>query len=125
MRFPFRFDPVHRALALPFGVTPGNSAVEVADGELVARYGRWTVRTPLTNVAGTCVTGPYTTLRTGGPARMSAVDRGLTFSSNGERGLCILFHEPVTGLEPTGRLRHPGLTVTVADIDGLAAALAR
>jgi len=30
----------------------------------------------------------------------------------------------VTGLEPTGRLRHPGLTVTVADVHGLAEALA-
>jgi len=38
--------------------------------------------------------------------------------------VCICFREPVTGLDPTGRLRHPGLTVTVADVDGLVAALA-
>lgn len=124
MTFPFRFDPVHRALALLFGVTPGRTGVEIVDGRLVARYGFWSVSTPLSNVAGTETTGPYSTLKTVGPAHLSLADRGLTFSSNSERGLCISFHEPVPGLEPTGRLRHPGLTVTVADVDGLAAALA-
>jgi len=124
MTFPFRFDPVHRLFALLFGTTPGRTGVEVTGGQLVARYGFWSLRTPLTNVAGTQVTGPYSSVRTIGPARMSAVDRGITFSSNRERGLCISFHEPVPALEPTGRLRHPALTVTVADVDGLAAALA-
>jgi hypothetical protein len=124
MHFAFRFAPVHRTAALLFGVTPANAGVDVADGHLLARYGLWSVRTPLDNVAGTQVTGPYTTLKTMGPAHLSLADRGLTFSSNAERGLCISFHEPVPGLEPTGRLRHPALTVTVEDIDGLAAALA-
>ncbi len=124
MTFPFHFAPVHRLFALLFGVTPGQTSVDISDGRLVARYGLWTVSTPLSNVAGTQVTGPYSTLKTIGPARLSLADHGLTFSSNGERGLCISFHEPVRGLEPTGRLRHPGLTVTVADVVGLAAALA-
>jgi hypothetical protein len=35
----------------------------------------------------------------------------------------VSFADPVSGMEPTGRLRHPNLTVTVADPDGLAAAL--
>ena len=124
MHFAFRFSPAHRAAALLFGVTPGNAGVEVSDGHLLARYGLWSLRTPLANVGGTEVTGPYTILKTIGPAHLSLVDHGLTFSSNAERGLCICFREPVPGLEPTGRLRHPALTVTVADIDGLAAALA-
>jgi len=50
-------------------------------------------------------------------------DRGLTFATNGERGLCIRFRDPVSGIEPTGHLRHPGLTVTVADVDALARVL--
>jgi hypothetical protein len=50
---------------------------------------------------------------------LAVTDRGLTFATNGERGVLISFHEPVPGLEPTGLLRHPELTVTVADIDGL------
>ncbi len=125
MIFPFAFSsPVHRAAALLFGITPGNARVEVGDGHLLARYGRWSLETPLANICGTEITGPYTTIKTMGPGRMSFVDRGLTFASNGERGLCICFREPVPGLAPTDRLRHPALTVTVADVDGLAAALA-
>ena len=124
MTFPFLFTPLHRALALPFGVTPANARVEVDDGQLTARYGLWSLRTPLSNVAGTEITGPYSTLKTVGPAHLSVADKGLTFSSNAQRGLCISFRDPVPGLEPTGRLRHPALTVTVADVDGLAAALA-
>jgi len=124
MTFPFQFSsPIHKRVASLFGITPANSGVDVADGHLLVRYGRWSVRTPLANIRGTEITGPYTTVKTIGPGRMSFVDRGLTFASNGERGLCICFHEPVPGLEPTGRLRHPALTVTVADVDGLAAAL--
>jgi hypothetical protein len=44
-------------------------------------------------------------------------------ATNGVRGLCITFREPVPGIEPTGTLRHPALTVTVADCHGLAAVL--
>jgi hypothetical protein len=44
-------------------------------------------------------------------------------ATNGERGLCIIFREPIPGIEPTGILRHPAITLTVADCEGLAAAL--
>src|SRR5688572_524027 len=111
-------------MALLFGVTPGRTGVEVTDGRFVAHYGFWRLETELGNVAGTEVSGPYRLLTTIGPAHLSLSDRGLTFASNRRRGLCIRFREPVAGLEPTGRLRHPGLTVTVADVDGLARALA-
>ncbi len=124
MTFAFEFSPLHRAVALLFGVTPGQARVDVDDGRLRARFGPWRLDTPLTNVAGTEVTGPYSTLKTVGPAHLSLADRGLTFSSNSRRGLCIRFRDPVPGIEPTGRLRHPALTVTVADVDGLAQALA-
>ncbi len=124
MRFDFDFDPLYRAVALAFGVTPGRSFVEVADGRLIARFGFWRLSTELANVCGTEVTGPYRTYTTIGPAHLSLVDHGLTFASNRRLGLCICFHQPVPGLEPSGRLRHPGLTVTVADVAGLAAALA-
>jgi hypothetical protein len=122
--FDFAFDPLYRTAALAFGVTPGRTGVTVEDGRLDAWYGFWRVTTEVANVDGTEVSGPYRTLATIGPAHLSVVDRGLTFASNGRRGLCIRFREPVPGLEPTGRLRHPGLTVTVADVEGLAAALA-
>jgi hypothetical protein len=76
------------------------------------------------NIAGTEVTGPYRFAKTAGPARLAITDRGLTFATNGERGLRIDFVTPVPGIEPTGRLRHPELTVTVADVEGLRQALA-
>lgn len=124
MTFDFDFDPEYRAMALLFGVTPARTGVEVAGGRFVARYGFWHVETDVANIAGTEISGPYRIWTTIGPAHLSLSDRGLTFASNRRRGLCIKFTEPVPGLEPTGRLRHPGLTVTVADVDGLARALA-
>ena len=121
--FPFRFDPAYRRLARVFGVTPERSWVELRDGQLEARYGPWLVRTPIANVAGVAVTGPYRFLKTAGPARLAVTDRGLTFASNGDLGACISFHTPVTGIDRRGRIRHPELTVTVDDVDGLVSAL--
>ena len=124
MTFDFDFDPLYRVAALPFGVLPATARVELQDGRLVARFGLWRVTSDVANVKGTETTGPYGTLKTIGPAHLSVADRGLTFATNARRGLCISFREPVAGIEPTGRLRHPALTVTVADPEGLAAALA-
>ena len=122
-RFEFAFDPVYRTVALPLGVTPGRCWVEVDETQLRVKFGLWSLSTPLANVAGTEITGPYGRLRTIGPAHLSLSDRGITFATNGERGLCIRFHTPVPAIEPLGYLRHPGATVTVADVEGLAAAL--
>jgi hypothetical protein len=69
------------------------------------------------------ITGPYAFLKTAGPARLAITDQGLTFASNGERGVLISFAEPIRGLDPLGLVRHPELTVTVTDTDGLAAHL--
>lgn len=124
MTFDFAFDAVHRVVALPLGITPSTAGVDVDDGRLLARFGLWRLSTALANVEGTEITGPYRLFKTIGPAHLSLADRGLTFATNARRGLCIRFREPVTGIEPTGCLRHPALTVTVADVDALAAALA-
>jgi hypothetical protein len=121
--FPFRFTTPYRLAGLPFGVTPATATVRVRDGELAVRFGPWRVRTALANVTSTAVTGPFGFLKTAGPAHLSLVDRGLTMATNGTRGLCITFREPVPGIEPTGLLRHPAITLTVADCQGLAAAL--
>ncbi len=121
--FPFHFDATHRPLAALFGVNDRTAMVTVGDHGLDVRFGPWRVVTDLTNITGTSVTGPYGFLRTAGPARLSLADRGLTFATNGEHGLCIGFRDPVPGIEPTGRLRHPALTVTVAAVDALARVL--
>lgn len=125
MRFPFAFAPSYRLAALPFGVLPRTAWVEVGPLRLRARFGLWTLDTARSNVADVAVTGGYSFIRTAGPAHLSLTDHGVTFATNGDRGVCVCFHEPVRVLDPTGRLRHPGATFTVADPDGLVAALAR
>jgi hypothetical protein len=123
IRFPFRFDPAYRRLARLFGVTPERAWVDLDEENLEVRYGPWRVRTQARNVAGVEVTGPYAFLKTVGPARLAITDRGLTFASNGDRGVCLSFRSPVAGIERRGVIRHPTLTVTVLDVDGLVAAL--
>jgi hypothetical protein len=127
--YDFRFDLAYRIVALPFGVHPGNAAVCVDErtepAVLQAHFGPWRVTTPVGNVVATRITGPYAALKTVGPAHVSLADGGLTFATNGRRGLCISFREPVRGLEPLGVVRHRSLTVTVDDAEGLQSALAR
>jgi hypothetical protein len=115
LRFPFRFAPAYRPPALLFGITPRTSWVQVGDGVLRVRFGPWSLTTPLSNVAGVEETGGFAYLKTAGPAHLSLADRGVTFATNGDRALCVRFHEPVRGIDPTGRIRHPGATLTVAD----------
>ena len=122
-RFSFDFDPLYRVLSAPFGVTAQTSMVEVSASRLLVRFGPWVIDTPLTNVAGVEVTGPYSIWKTAGPARLSIVDRGLTMATNRRRGLCIRFRAPVRGIDPFGWVRHPGLTVTVDEIEDLRSAL--
>jgi hypothetical protein len=122
-RFTFRFAPAYRRAAIVFGVTPDRTWVKVDADTLHARFGPWQLRTATANVRDVQITGPYAFLKTAGPARLSLTDRGLTFATNGDRGVLISFHQPVPGIEPTGRLRHPELTVTVADVEGLVSAV--
>lgn len=122
-RFEFAFAPAYRAAALAFGVTPGRAWVDVSADQVEVRFGWWRLRTPCANVVSVTETGPYSFLKTAGPAHLSFTDRGVTFATNGDRGLCLDFREPVPAIDPLGRIRHPGATVTVADVDGLRAAL--
>jgi hypothetical protein len=121
--FEFAFEGRYRLPALAFGITPATARVTVTDDEFVVRFGPWRLHTPLTNVSGTQVTTGYAFYRTVGPAHLSLADRGVTFATSSRRGLCVSFVEPVHAIEPTGMLRHPAATVTVADPGALAAAL--
>ena len=122
-RFPFRFDLPYRIAGAPFGIAPRTTWAEVAGGTLHVRFGPWSVDTTVDNVNDVEETGPFAFAKTAGPAHLSFADRGLTFATNGQRGLCIRFVEPVGGIDPFGRIRHPGLTVTVDRTDQLAQAL--
>lgn len=122
--FEFKFDPLYRAAGVLFGITPGTTLVRVTDWNFTVIFGPWRLTTARSNIRSTAVTGPYKTLKTIGPPHLSLANRGLTCATNAQQGLCVQFAEPVPGIEPTGLLRHPGVTVTVADCAGLAAALA-
>jgi hypothetical protein len=119
-RFEFAFANRYRRPARIFGIRPETAWVEVGPETFEARFGPWRVSTPRANIADVDVTGSYAFIKTAGPARLAITDRGLTFATNGERGVLICFHEPVRGLDPLGLLRHPELTVTVAEVDRLA-----
>ena len=120
--FEFAFDPRFRRLLALVGVRPDSARVFLTRERLVARFGPWVCATPVANVSCATVTGPYRWYTALG-VRLSMVDHGLTFGSTPAGGVCILFHEPVTGLDPLGRVEHPGLTVTVADREQFAVAL--
>lgn len=122
-RFDFAFAPAYRVAALPLGITPRTTSVRLAGEGLEVRFGPWSLRTPLANVTGWEETGGFAYLKTAGPPHLSFSDRGITFATNGDAALCLRFATPVPGIEPTGRLRHPGATLTVADPAALAAAL--
>jgi hypothetical protein len=124
-RFDFEFDPRFVPLLFAMGVTRGTAFVVLtAHDRLLARFGPWRVLTPLANVREVCLTGPYQWFKAIGP-RGSMADRGATFGTTTAGGVCMLFHDPVPALDPFGVFRHPGLTVTVADREGLAEALRR
>jgi hypothetical protein len=122
LRFAFRFDPRLRGMARLFGIRPETAFVEI-DGDLVARFGPWQVATPAENLGGATITGPYRTAKVAGPAHLSLADRGLTFGTSTDRGVCIRFRRPVRGIDPLGIVRHPALTVTVEDCEGLVRAV--
>ena len=120
-RFPFAFDERYRWMLRLIGVHPGNAEVALDDEQLTVRFGRWRLRSPLANIVGWEITENYKWYKAIG-ARGSFADRGVSFGTNTDRGLCVKFSEPVKGLAGD-MMRHPGMTVTVADVDRLAAAL--
>jgi hypothetical protein len=122
-RFDFRFANAYRIAARPFGITPARAWVQIDGESVVANYGPWQLRTTLANISRVAITGPYRFYRTAGPARLGVTDAGLTFASNGDQGVLLSFRERVPAIDPLGLIRHPELTVTVADVHGLADAL--
>ena len=116
--FPFAFDPRFDKLLRLLGVTPANSIVAIDAPDLIVTFGPWKLRTPLSNIRDVRITRDYAWWKAIG-ARGSFADRGVTFGTNTRRGLCVKFRRPVPGLFGPKGLRHPGMTVTVTDVDGL------
>lgn len=120
--FPFAFDPRFRRWLGLLGIRPDTAAVTLDDDVFDARFGRWRLRTPVANIRDVRITRDYRWFKAIGP-RGSLADRGCTFGTNADAGVCVCFHDPVGALVSRTVLRHPGLTVTVEDVDGLADAL--
>jgi hypothetical protein len=114
-RFDFAFAPSYRLPALVFGVTPATTSALLGPDGLRVRFGAWRLRTPISNVAGAERSGGFSWIKTAGPAHLSFADRGVTFATNGDAAVCLTFHTPVTAIDPTHLIKHPGATLTVAD----------
>ena len=119
--FAFAVDRRLAPFWLPFGLRPGRDGVTVTDeGTFLATFGFLRIQTPLANIDEAHITRDYRWWTAAG-ARLSLADHGLTFGTNRSAGVCVHFREPVPS--PLRRRGHPALTVTVADVDGLAGRL--
>lgn len=117
-RHDFAFTAAYRAVAVPFLVSPRTSWIDVSDGALRVRFGPWRAETLVRNISSVQKTGGYSFVKTAGPAHLSLADKGVTFATNGRRGVCLQFADRVRVDAPVGHLSCPGLTVTPEDPDG-------
>ncbi len=122
--FEMAFDPRFRLPLAALGVVPATAHVTLTPDRLVACFGPWVCRTAPSNVRAVRLTGPYHWYRAIGP-RLSLADHGLTFGTNATGGVCLQLQDPVPGIDPIGLIRHPSLTLTVADPQRFAAAMRR
>jgi len=119
--FKYELDKRLAPFWLPFGLHPSGDGVTITDdATFVAKFGFLKLRTPVGNIDGAHITRNYRWWTAAG-ARLSFADDGLTFGTNAHAGVCVHFRDPVSSpLRPKG---HSALTVTVADLEGLVAAL--
>jgi hypothetical protein len=121
--FKYEVDKRLAPFWLPFGLHPSTDGVTLTDDEkFVATFGFLKLQTSLSNIDGAHITRDYRWWTAAG-ARLSFADDGLTFGTNAHAGVCVHFRDPVPS--PLPRKTHSALTVTVADLDGLATRLDR
>lgn len=125
VRHRFAFATSYRMAGLAFGITPRTAWVEIGPSGLRVHYGLWRLATPLDNLAEASITGGFGFFKTVGPPRLSFADRGVSFTTNAQAALCVRFHRPVKGIDPTGTLTHPGATLSVLDPEALLADVRR
>ena len=113
--FHFAVDPALRRWSRAVGVRPENCTATLSPAELSVTFGRWSLSTSPANVAAVSVTGPYRWWKVAGPPRLSLVDRGITFATTAEHGVCLELHRAVGAIDPLHLIRHPNVTITVAE----------
>ena len=116
--FPIRLQPGLRPILLLFGVRPDRATVRLDSERLVARFGFFGAETPLANIVGWDITGPYRWWRAVG-VRRTLGTHDLSFGGSAHGGLCVHFREAVR----VGRLSVTDLYLTVDDLDALGVAL--
>jgi len=103
---------------LIFGVKESNAYVDLSDTSLDVHFGYAHFSAPLANIAAWRIEGPWLWITAIGLRR--GVRHGdWTFAGNHKAGVRIDFKAP----QPWGRLHVPRIYVTVADLEGLGAAL--
>ena len=120
--FPYRLDKRWNALFFALSVDEKDGVTITGKGELIATFGRFKVKTTLDNIDHTLVTGPHRWYTAVG-LRLSLTDDGLTFGTNHRKGLSIAFVEKIPKV--VGFRKHSTLWVSVADPEGLAAAIGK
>ncbi len=118
-RFALRRDEPLATASRLFGITGRTAYVDVDDDRLEIRFGPWLLTTPMDNVERAEPSGPFAWWKVIGPPHLSLKDRGVTFATSTQGGVCLRFREPVPAIDPRGIVRHPGVTVTVEDPDDL------
>lgn len=118
--FKYELDKRWSAMFALLGVDADDGVTLTGEGMLRATYGRFTLETPIANIDHTLVTGPHRWYTAVG-ARLSFTDDGLTFGTNHRLGLCLAFVDKVDKV--IGFKDHSALWVSVADPEGLAAAV--
>ena len=118
-RFAIRLGDRSRPLLRLFGVRgPEDAWVELRDDTLETRFGRADVSTPLANVAGWRIEGPWLWITAIG-IRRSFRHGDITFGGSPHGGVRLDFREPVR----VTFVDVPALYVTVDDLERFAAAL--
>ena len=120
--FPYRLDRRWTPLFIILGVTKDDGVTITSQGKLIATFGRFHVETALKNIAATKITGPHRWYTAVG-LRLSLTDDGVTFGTNHKRGVSITFTRKIPRV--IGLQRHSTLWVSVADPDGLVAAIGK
>lgn len=122
MHFPYRFDRRWRVLFWALGVSKNDGVSIYDNGDLVATFGRFKVTTKKNNIRRSFVTGPHRWYTAVG-LRLSLTEDSITFGTNHKKGLSIEFVQKVRPV--IGFRRHSTLWVSVADPEGLAAAIGK
>ena len=120
--FPIRIGARSRLLLrVLFGVRPGRASLELGDvpgGEVVVRFGWATFRTPLANVAGWRLEGPWKWITAIG-IRVNWFHRDVSFDGSPHGGVRLDFHRTVRWIV----IDVPAIYVSADDLDAVAAAL--